>query len=314
MAIVKRRRSSKSKPKIPKKPAFLRSRKTSTSNNGNYTKRTGNYLKGHPKRTGTHAWGVSHTYGTKNIPKWIYNTIKMVPSAYAGNSLSIQLTNNVGVQVIDTGDSLTLGNSTDLVTYASPSAAKTFLHKIVGKLICTNQTSANVTIELYEWCARRDNHSTGPGTIMNGVGSATYSKFGVTPFMYQKLCQEFKILKVTRYILAQGESFEHTMNVFVNKIIDSTVIADSGYNALKDITYGILPIQIGLPYNDSTTKTQISLGKNVCDFVFSKWFTTYSYGVSPSTISASTALPSSFTVAEDIMNEDSGTAGALVQA
>lgn len=311
----KRRRISKVKPKVPYKPKWLRV-KSSNSNNGTYVKRTGNYLKGRPKRTGTHSWGTSHSYGFKTIPKWIYGSIKMVAPLFNGNSLPFQITNNIGLQGFDTGDSAVLGNRADLAAYCTSGSDKNFLHKIVGKLLCTNQTSANVTVDLYEWKCRRDNKSTGLGTQFNTAsGGTTCLKFGTTPFMVSLCTQEFKILKVTRYVLAQGESFEHTMTCYINKIVDAVLIGDStSYTGFKDYTYGILPIQNGLPYNDSTTKTQVSLGKNVCDYAFSKFFTTYHYGTGVGGLSAATTMVSSFTVAEDIMNEDSGAAGALVQA
>lgn len=285
--------------------------KKKVSKKSHYGKRKlRNNLRGKSHRTGNRSWGATHSYGRKSMPRWSKSLIKEQNVYTNAISDQFQILNLIGQQQSDTADKPILYNETDLLAYCNPSA-RAFQHHGVLKLLATNQSDSNVFIDLYEWVARRDSPRAGLATLYAASAGPNY--FGNTPFQVETCVQTCKILKVTRYILAQGESFEHVMHVYPNKMTDATMTGDTSYKMFRGLTHGILPIQYGAPYNDITTKTQISLGKNAVDYVYSKHY--YSYGITNlGSVHDNTNLVTAFTIAEDIMNEDSGVAVAYVQA
>lgn len=284
-------------------------------------KTKGGQFKLHAKahKTGTHSWGSSHSFGQKRVNKWTHELIKHTGAYTNGVTSAFQLTNTVGIQTWDVNDNCTIGTRTDLNFYTKCGLTgvyqKVFLKHMVINLKATNQTDSNVILDFYEYKFRQTAIAavTGMGYLYNQSAGPTYPQN--TPFQDANTVAYVKVLKVTRYILAQGESLEHVMHIYPNKWINAafTNVNDDGL-CIRDYTYGLMPIQIGMPYNDSTTKTQVSLGKNVVDYVVSKHF--YSYGITDTATADNdhNNLVTSFTIGEDIMNEDTGLAVGLVQA
>lgn len=300
--------------------------------------------RGAPSKTGTGHWlTTSRTGKVGKLSKWTTGLAKgQLPYHYTVNSAGY-LTSVVGQQIpmwVGASGGLThtqMWSPADI--YAMGNAVtnglvqRLMLNKCVMKLFGTNQSNGSQFIELYEIVNRRDctpqgntEISTPAAAWMNNSlleTASNYTNPGSTPYLYRAFTTMYKVLKVTRYNLNPGETFEHIWSDTPMKRWDNVVTteqnADSasptiGYGGYRGLTKHLMIVQWSAPYNDSTTKTQVSLGAGTVDYVVTKQYSVTPIYSSVAGYLNTNNLPQSFTNAQDIMNDDSGVAAALVNA
>jgi hypothetical protein len=199
--------------KNPKRK-FTRRRRSSTAS-----------LRATPGKIGDGHYLTAFSYGKKMVPRRILDTIKQSGWNIKGYNTSVALHVTKGVQVLSAG---TFGVFTpaDVATYCPPSgtsAGKVYAHQCTQKIFGTNQTNANVFVEIYDCVARHDIGRLASASYpvytpetawgMNG----TPTTIGADPFQNPNFVQNWKVKKITRYCLTEGQTFEHIKHVRPNK-------------------------------------------------------------------------------------------------
>lgn len=296
--------------------------------------------RGKPKKVGTSHWLTASSFGRKS-PKGIF--LKGLKRSQLKEHVVVidafSISSVVGLQAVsnsaNTGK-MACWTPRQIYDMAAETAQgineKLLLLNCQTRLLGTNQSNANQFLEIYEIVNRQDVQiqNTIAQTPVDAWGGTSESETittnvpGQTPFQTRAFTLLYKVLKITRYNLNPGESFEHIMNDHVNKPFDvyktqnisnQQTPPTANQGGFRGLTKWHMIVQWSAPYNDVTTKTQVSLGAGNVDYVFTKRFTFEQIQISGATTNlVSNNLPNAFTVAEDIMNDDSGAAAALANA
>lgn len=256
-------------------------------------------------------------YGKRMLPKGYRASYRAMAKNYQQICNSARVTGNVGVQTsavlltmfsqsdLNTiNGHLNAGNKTNRILYDSCSANVHF----------TNQDQGNVIFEIYDVIARRDLSSanvadpvTAWGNSYADEGGSNTDKnlVGTTPFSSDLFTQYFRVKKITHVILSQGQSHQHHVHYYPRRLIDAEY-TQYMQNGAKGLTCFTIIVARGAPYNDTTTKTQVSTGQVALDVVITKQYKYSFISDTTTTWFTSNSLPASFTVSESVMNEGSG--------
>lgn len=179
----------------------------------------------------------------------------------------------------------------------------------------TNQDNGNVLITLYDVLAKRSGVADPLATWQAGTaagGSALQQTVvGAEPTSCARFNDYWTVKKVYQFYLGAGQSHCHILKYNPNMQIPGEIQDVTTF--IAGLTHGCMMVVNGAPYNDSTTKTQVSSGGCAVDAVVSIQYK-YTY-ISDTTdfLTTNNALPN-FTIGENIMNENTGTAAPEVQA
>lgn len=197
------------------------------------------------------------------------------------------------------------------------------------RLFATNQSNAHQFIEVYEIVNRKDIASANTKAqtpksswVNTGVDISDSTFLGMTPFQARGFTTFYKVLKITRYNLSAGQTFEHMVNDSPKKRFDSENMFGESENAAptadaggyKGLTKWLMIVQWSAPYNDSTTKTSITTGIGNVDYIFTKKYSVTRVTSETANSSSVSTLPQSFAVGEDIMIDESGAAAGIANA
>ena len=180
----------------------------------------------------------------------------------------------------------------------------------------TNQDVANVTFSLYEIQPRRDTTTSSASPITtwsDGLTDEQAGQFGTignlmintTPFQSKKFCTYFKVKSVKKITLASGQQYLYKHILNVNKKWNMELYT-GGIQGLSHETTMFMIVQQGSVENDSTTKTQVSVGPSALDYVCDLKYQVYGFNDSQTRYIFANALPSAFTVGGEIINEKTG--------
>lgn len=185
------------------------------------------------------------------------------------------------------------------------------------EVMLSNPTTALQRVNIYDIAVRRSHGtaSADPAAVLknsfsdfnkNGgtqVNSA-YKQIGLTPFQNPAFTTIFKVLKQTPLLMQGGQVHSHKCKWIPNKWMDKeeyTWTANTATNGVfRDFTVFTMIECYGTPENDSTTKTQVSLGEGRINFSVVK---SYDYVVvdrSAAEIDFTQSLPTAFTVGAQI--------------
>jgi len=273
---------------------------------------------------GTGGFTSKQYYVPRRMPKAYAVLNKSLPKNYYVVNNSGRLAQTPGLQAIVT---MSVANKADINTICqkiNTSQVNRFLmQECSSELVFTNQDAGNCRVWLYDIVARRDlatnaNLLTPQAAFQNsladeGGANANWSIPGTTPFSSDLFTQFFKVCKITHITLAQGQSHTHKVSFKTNKVIDGEFIQYEG-NGFKGLTHYTMLMAHGFPYNDSTTKSQVSTGNVAIDFI-SKIQYKYTWIQDVDTnYSVTNTLPTSFTVNEEIMDIGTGAIAIDTQA
>lgn len=151
-----------------------------------------------------------------------------------------------------------------------------------AELMMTNQGTGNIRVRIYDVLCRKttgndpayDWHSgmAQVGNLSAGTGANADLLVGMSPFDAPLFTEFWNVKKITEMILIGGQSHCHRIHIGKNEKQSGVVIED--YEDTEDLTYtrGWAHCQMvvahGLPYNDSTTHTQVSTGQVQLDMVW----------------------------------------------
>lgn len=299
--------------------------------------------RGKPMKTGTGHWlTTTHTGKIGKISKWTAGLTKgQLPYHYTVNQAGY-ITSAVGSQRASPTTAaavlthLSMWSPADIYVMSSAvtngNVQRLMLNNCSMKIFGTNQSNGVQFIELYEIVNRRDctpantEVATPYAAWTNNSLLETASNWtviGSTPYLQRAFTTMYKVLKVTRYNLNPGETFEHIWRDKPMKRWDTVVTTEQnadaasptvGQGGYRGLTKHVMIVQWSAPYNDSTTKTEVSTGAGTVDYVISKQYSVTPIYSSVTAFTSTNNLPQTFTVAQDIMNDDSGAAVALVNA
>lgn len=147
-----------------------------------------------------------------------------------------------------------------------------------------NVQNVMCTLWIYDLVARRD-QSTGDinpiedwegGIDAQGGSSSDYKYPYSTPFQSKRFCQKWKVRKVTRSLVAPGETHVHmvTANVY-NKLASSRVESfvnseATGAVAVGGLTTTVMVVALGGVWNDATDKTAVGYAPVQMDIAYTK--------------------------------------------
>lgn len=185
----------------------------------------------------------------------------------------------------------------------------------------TNQDNGNVEIHIWDVIVKRDTNLAPVAAYVNGLnnmqGSTTINQFaipaGVFPQQSSQFNQYYKVIKHQRVILGQGQSHSHTVKMCPKRMFHSELLSEANIS-IKGFTVHTLIQVMGMPQNDATTKTTVSLGKAAVDIAVTKMIK-YRWNADDTqngyfNQSMATAFPGG----ESVMNIGTGTATTETQA
>lgn len=255
------------------------------------------------------AYGISTSY-SKDIrrPSKIGRSYRMVARDQYIINNSLRQDVAVGVQSTNV---IAVWDKTDVASIKSNlttnSTSRIYLDQCNSQFRFTNQGTTALWMTLYHISARRDNSSFAQPTNawQTGIqdesgGASAFTHFGSIPTNSVSFNNYYKIHKIFKVALPAGGTHQHSIQVHPKKIIN--------YEEFNNVTYGVRGITSYLmwtmstsAYNDSTTKSSVSLAAGHLDIVYAK---TYKYGyISDNQTSyyESNNLPASFAVNQDVM-------------
>lgn len=209
------------------------------------------------------------------VPRYLKPMLKTLALRRRISYNSNRITSSVGTQGYAYNPLLTKGDTDNLITDNSLSlGAKIFLRKMKAHTLFTNQTNAVVMMTIYTVIPRSDNNSAEDPITMWTAGNtnegsdanaSTYP--GSTPYQSALFCKNYLVKNVKKVRLAAGQTYENTCIAYVNRPFNT----DTTSNDYYDPRHTVLQMYVvhGFPQNDSTTKTQISLGATAVDFISS---------------------------------------------
>lgn len=291
-----------------------------------------------PSKTGTTHYTLTSRYGAgRKIPFWEKNLKKAERPWQLLISNGFQMVSAVGLQaVIQTTDPTGVSASTgqfcnwwspfDLITLESANGgngtqyARAIAETCTVHLMATNQSNATQFLSVYELMSRRDINKTyandlDPYQAWNNdpQSSLAPNKLGSTPFTSTNFCSTYKITKVTKYILATGETLEHIVSDKPMKVINFAQIfqaqgagVTNNQGTVRGFTRWLLIIQHGAPANDSVDKDQVSTSLGHVDYVFTKKYEAVPILESSTAYNAAVFLPTAFVTNDDVRNPADG--------
>lgn len=281
---------------------------------------------GAKSEVGSHGGTYSNYYYTgRKCPKNYYKVIKTLSKNYYTINYAVRWTSGPGVQNSNTIN--TIFGYTDVNAISQKIAAnqtnKFLLKSCSSEMLITNQDAGNVNIIIYDIIARRDLATNANIAFPDiawaraytdeGASNSNWSIPGSTPFSADLFTQFFKVAKMTHITLGQGQCHTHRVKFTPNKIMDGEYI-QYNTNGFKGLTCFQMVVQYGMPANDVTTKTTVSLGNTALDFVTKKQYSFTWMADQDTSYSTTQSLPTSFAVNESIMNEATGAATVDTQA
>lgn len=186
----------------------------------------------------------------------------------------------------------------------------------------TNQDNGNVEIHIWDLAVKRDTNTAPVAAFVNGLndmisGGGTLTQTTMPPGVFPQQSALFnayyKVMKHSRIILGQGQSHSHYVKMRPKRMFNSELLTE-GNISLKGFTVHTLIQVIGMPQNDSTTKTQVSLGGAAVDIAVTKTIKYRWSDDDKNNAVFNLSIPQSFTVGESVMNIGTGTVTAQTQA
>lgn len=210
---------------VPRGRSMVRSTSSRRSSNSS--------LRGTPTKVGDGHYQTAFSYGKKTVPKIIHTLVKDVGYTVQGYNTSLAYSTTPGLQTISAGE-LAAFTVADINTYCPKSALgqKVFLHQCTQRIMGINQSNENMFVLIYDVVSRHDASESDaiarstPEALWGSAGTPTI--VGADPFQTSIFTQNWKVKKVTRFVLTEGQTFEHIKHMRPNKLI--------GYNYLYQLS------------------------------------------------------------------------------
>jgi len=147
-----------------------------------------------------------------------------------------------------------------------------------------NVQNIMTTIWIYECVLRRDISEGGVDAINDwkegidaeGGGSNDYTRPYATPFTSKRFTLKWKVHKVTRSLVAPGETHVHYVDGIVNHKLSTGRLESfgssvaSGEDGIGNLTTCVVVVALGGVWNDQTTKSDIGYSPTALDIAYTK--------------------------------------------
>nr|WAE42460.1 MAG: capsid protein [Cressdnaviricota sp.] len=279
-SISRGRSRSRTAPRAKRSRAPTRSRSRFASRT-----KTKLFQKASPNVPGMAGAGTFTTFSTrKKMTKWLMGLKKNGASTTVQYNGSGSISASSGAQAI--GNVIQVYHAGDVqanINAVIPSATNFATQKVVletAQVVSyfTNQTTAPISMTVYDVMARRDMPQSTPdsyannpislweqGMIQQGAGGLSVN-VGGTPFQSPLMCQAWQIKKVSKIQLPQGGTHEHRVHLDVNRTINYA-LTNFGDEYFKNLTYFQIYVIHGFPVNSGSFPRQVSTSTAEVDFV-----------------------------------------------
>lgn len=184
---------------------------------------------------------------------------------------------------------------------------KIFLKTCTAVTVFTNQTNCNAFLDIYDIVTRKAQPAS--GTLYTPLAAWELAQFafnpdatiyGATPFESPAFCYTYKVKRITRVNLAQGESHEHRVVHKTNRIYNNTELLNDVN--MPGLTHFTMCVSRGSPADSSIAAVTAALHK--IDYITTERYTVQCISGIPPFIATSNTLNT--TAVEDVMNPATG--------
>lgn len=259
-------------------------------------------------------------YGKKRLPI-AKSVFKNLSKNYYVYNTAQRAASTVGVQTAFPG--ITMFNKTDLQAInaligANTNVQKTMFLNCSAEIITTNCGLGSVRYTLYDIIARRDLSTSITQTPIyawvnsyadEGASNGNFAIPGTTPFSSDLFTQMFIVKKITHVDLGEGQSHTHRIRYHPNRTLDREYLINEAYG-YRGLTCFTMCVAHGMPSNDATTHSQVSLGASQLDVVTKQQYSYTWINDSTTTFTVSQNLPTSYTVGGELIDQGSGAVAA----
>lgn len=162
---------------------------------------------------------------------------------------------------------------------------KVYIEYVLMRLQCVNQTNVPVSMWVYDVMLRRDlqvspqlSGDWDRGIRAQGGTTGDYLLPFSTPFKSNRFCSQYLIRRVTKVLLAPGETHVHTLKLSVysaipqSRLYSITDAAASGSVGLGGLSHAIGIVTLGGVINAEATQTNVGYAPHAVDLA---WTTSY---------------------------------------
>lgn len=245
----------------------------------------GPYLGGRYSKTRKISYSVPHgtgsTFsryqnGTKRMSKEIWMLFKQNQEFTRTVLSSQRITSAYGGQGIDTRPRNLAVQLNDMVvnipTIALPETSRMYLGSTMSKLTFTNQDISTCYVQMYEIEPRFHSDATEDPVVLwdegyedSGSTLDTYVDAYQSPFLSHKFCLFWKVNKIIKFELQQGQSHCHTAMYHINRAVHGAITQK--FTHFRDISRINMVVVSGTPINDATNEAAVSTSSCAVDIV-----------------------------------------------
>lgn len=239
--------------------------------------------------TGAGSTNSYSTFGSRRVPKYLYNLYKQNQHYEYQFLTSNRPVAAFGKQAITT-KLYGAPNQLNLIEATLPDPGqgnittnKYYMKNYKSTLTFTNVDLATAYVTMYEitprfhildsangptnaWDAGFEEQKTG------GLSNDDYTDVYSSPFDSQRFCLFYKVNKVTKFELAQGQSHCHKATYHVNRPVHDQI--QNSFTIYSGIYKANMIVISGTPINDQTTRANVSTSSVAVDIVE---YVTYEY-------------------------------------
>lgn len=162
---------------------------------------------------------------------------------------------------------------------------KVYLEYATMRTQIVNQINVPTTVWLYDCRLRRDaddplqpNTDYLAGIQAQGGLNTDYLMPYSTPFKSSRFCTKWKVMRVTKILLAPGEEHVHTLRINAytsiaqQRLYDVNSSGATGETGIGGLSHIVMVVSLGGVVNDATTVTNVGFSNAALDIVFAKTY------------------------------------------
>lgn len=299
----------------------------------------------HRDVTGSGSWSAFYRSGKKKTKLGKMMKLLAQPMYYMLNG-SGRLSGNPGSQVVNTPFTLftdaEIGPMVAQYQAQHPkvtpqpgvtgATCRILLQSVHAKLWFTNQGQNQLYFTVYDLCPKRDipngtycvpdnswvtgDQDEGYSLSTTTTALANYdSQINTSPLSSNTFRQFWRINKITHGQLGNGDTHSHSVSLKPNRVFESELTtAGTTFHQYKGLSYACMIVVHGAPANDTTTKTQVSSGAPVVDFMYTKSYIFKGVESTLEIVNNVNLLRTSFAIGESTTDKGGNVAGTNVVA
>jgi hypothetical protein len=243
-------------------------------------------------------------------------------SCFAGRQTPVELAIVYG----QTSISDQLGDQT--TTAATIGSARVMMYECNLVSMFTNNSTASVILELYDVLVKKPTNGSTVNSWKNGLtgnqmgdgiaplsgGSGNAGQWGTKPYTSMVFRQHFRVRKVTRKIMAPGQTHRHVVKIAPNRMLNDTTESAQwdNFQYLSNLSYCLMGVVSGGQVDRSSDEITISTASGQIDYVIQQTYRYNGFAGQGDTYRSLTTAFSSALTGEKNINEETGLPAAIV--